>query len=100
MAEEAKEYGYLKTINKASYAELTPEQRAEQRVQPGLCEAHGGHAVTRPSIWPPRLRSASKKGKEYAAVRCVQCGATVIIYDPLQDGVRWADAPKPEAAKK
>lgn len=94
-------YNYLQGIQKRSYADLTDEQRMQAQWRPGLCEAKGGHAVDRPRIWPPRLRSQSKRGKDYASARCVACGANVIIYDPLPDGVRWADAKPPgtEAVK-
>jgi hypothetical protein len=91
MAETTESYAHLKTIQKGSYAELTEDQRQQAQWRPGLCEVHGGHVVERPRIWPPRQRSQSKRGKDYASVPCTKCGANVIIYDPLQDGVRWAD---------
>lgn len=97
MADES--HNYLKAIQKKSYAELTDEQRQQAQWRPGLCEAQGGHVVDRPRIWPPRQRSQSKRGKDYGSAKCITCGATVVIYDPLPEGVRWADD-KPKAAGK
>ena len=98
MADES--HNHLKAIQKASYAELTDEQRTQAQWQPGLCEARSGHVVERPRVWPPRLRSQSKRGKDYGSARCTLCGANVIIYDPLPDGVRWVDAEKPKPVGK
>lgn len=83
------------------YSELEPHERQMAEYRPGLCEQYGGHEVKRPRVWPPVLRHLSQrdKGKTYASVVCEKCGATVVIYDPLPDGVRWADDKKPEARK-
>jgi hypothetical protein len=63
--------------------------------RPRLCAETGGHVVERPRLWPPRLPSQGKTRKNYASVLCQRCGANVIIYDPLQDGVRFAADPTP-----
>ena len=95
MADPNEEHNYLKTIQKASYADLTEEQRRETTWGPGLCEATGGHVVKRPAIWPPRLTSQGKKGKTYGSGTCERCGATVMLYEPLPECVRWAESPPP-----
>ena len=95
MAETPESYNHLKGIQRASYRDLSDDQRQQAQWRPGLCESEGGgHVVERPRVWPPRLRSQSKKGKEYASVVCLHCRANVIIYDPLPEGVRWADEKK------
>lgn len=83
-------------VSVKSYADLTEDQRITHRVllRPGQCEQDGGHVVEKPKVWPPRQRSQGRRAKDYASVPCTRCGAWVVIYDPLQEGVRWADAPK------
>lgn len=93
MAEDVGSYNHLKTIQKPAYTDLTPEQREARQWQPGLCETRGGHEVKKPKVWPPQLKpgaGARDKTKTYGKAYCERCGALVIIYDPLQDGVRWA----------
>ena len=65
-------HNHLKAIQKASYADLTDEQRTQAQWQPGLCETRGGHVVERPRVWPPRLRSQSSAGRTTGA-RAARC---------------------------
>lgn len=84
-----------------SYSELQEHEQGQAEYRPGKCETGGGHVVARPSVWPPVLRHAGNrdKGKFYGSARCQKCGAVVVIYDPLQTGVRFADDAKADDAK-
>jgi len=83
----------------ASYTDEYGNRQPTRAIdRPRLCAATAGHVVEKPRVWPPRLRSQGRSGKEYAAVNCTRCGAVVIVYNPLQEGIRFADDPTPPEA--
>jgi hypothetical protein len=59
--------------------------------RPGACERLvGGHLIEKPGIWPPRWRLPQSRRPVSQALRCLRCGASIVVYDPPQEGVRWA----------
>ena len=61
-------------------------QDAKQR--PRACEdSKDGHLVV-VAVWPPKQRYSGTKRQPSVAGVCEACGANVIVYDPIQPGLR------------
>jgi hypothetical protein len=55
---------------------------------PRACEdSKDGHLVV-VTIWPPKQRYSGTKRQPSVAGVCELCGANVVIYDPIQPGLR------------
>jgi hypothetical protein len=55
---------------------------------PRACEdSKDGHLVV-VAIWPPKQRYSGTKRQPSVAGVCERCGANVVVYDPIQPGLR------------
>lgn len=74
-------------------AEQSTKSRTVRRVPevfevPRLCEeSKEGHLV-KVKLWPPKQRYTATKRTPSVPGECTQCGAHVIVYDPIQPGLR------------
>ena len=56
--------------------------------RPRACEdSKDGHLVV-VAVWPPKQRYSGTKRQPSVAGVCESCGANVIVYDPIQPGLR------------
>lgn len=70
-------------------ADNDPVKAAQNALEiPRACEdSKDGHLVA-VAIWPPKARYSGTKRQPSVAGTCEACGAHVIVYDPVQPGLR------------
>ena len=70
-------------------AENDPVKAGQNALEnPRACEdSKDGHLVV-VAIWPPKQRYSGTKRQPSVAGTCETCGSHVIVYDPVQPGLR------------
>ena len=71
------------------HPENDPVKAAQNALpNPRLCEdSKDGHLVL-VAIWPPKQRYSGTKRQPSVAGTCDICGSHVVVYDPVQPGLR------------